>query len=382
MRKKISAYWKCQITGWLIYSVMCYFFGMAVKIDYLLLLKAISQFTFTGLLLTHLMRMMLLKWNIFQKPVRIQGAALLGVTLLFSILFTILVHFTEFVIGFYKVDMDAMNKLFVRTSIAFISLLIWNLIYFIYHYVQKSHKEQLDKIHLENELKIQHLESERTKAEFQQQRTELEMQALRAQMNPHFIFNSLNSINRFILQNNKAQASEYLTKFSKLVRMILQNSQASLISLESELEALKLYLDLEALRFEYHFTYNISVPKDLDIEILKVPPLITQPYAENAIWHGLMHKEEKGHLDIEVVPEKDNLLVKITDDGIGRKHASELASKSATRHKSMGLKITADRIAMLQRMNGNESLLTINDLANADGSAAGTEVIIKIPVLY
>jgi LytS/YehU family sensor histidine kinase len=243
-------------------------------------------------------------------------------------------------------------------------------------------KRRNEKQRLEHDLEIQKLESEKTKVEFQQQATELEMQALRAQMNPHFIFNSLNSINRFILQNNKTQASEYLTKFSRLVRLILQNSQAALITLECELEALNLYLDLEALRFEHHFAYKISVPKDIDVEILKVPPLIIQPYAENAIWHGLMHKEDKGHLDIEVVQEKDNLLVKITDDGIGRKHASKLASKSATRHKSMGLKITADRIAKLQSSNGNESPVTINDLVNADGSAAGTEVIIKIPVLY
>src|ERR1051326_355540 len=183
---------------------------------------------------------------------------------------------------------------------------------------------------LQHELELQKLEAEK-------QLTEVEMQALRAQMNPHFIFNSLNSINRFILQNNRAQASEYLTKFSKLVRMILQNSQASLISLESELESLGLYLEMEALRFNYHFNYKISVPKDLDIEMLKVPPLIIQPYVENAIWHGLMHKEEKGQLDIEVSQENDHLFFKITDDGIGRKMATELASKSATKHKSMGL---------------------------------------------
>ena len=382
MRKKLSTYWKCQITGWLIYSVMCYFFGMAMKIDYLVLLKAVSQFAFTGLLLTHLMRRMLLKWNIFQKPVRIQGAALLGVTLLFSILFTILVHFTEFVIGFYKVDMDAMSKLFARTSIAFISLLIWNLIYFIYHYVQKSHKEQLDKIHLENELKIQHLESERTKAELQQQATELEMQALRSQMNPHFIFNSLNSINRFILQNNKAQASEYLTKFSRLVRLILQNSQAALITLESELESLQLYLELEAVRFDHHFEFNIKVDDELDADIIKVPPLIIQPYTENAIWHGLMHKEEKGKLEIELFQHDNMLCCKITDDGIGRKKATELKSKSASTHKSMGMQITASRIEMLQQKKQLDASIKITDLVLADGSAGGTEVIIKIPLIY
>jgi len=232
-----------------------------------------------------------------------------------------------------------------------------------------------------SEKETQLAEMRQRTAELKQQATELEMQALRAQMNPHFIFNSLNSINRFILQNDRPQASEYLTKFSKLVRMILQNSQASLISLESELESLQLYLEMEALRFNYHYNYKISVPKDLDIDLLKVPPLIIQPYVENAIWHGLMHKEEKGRLDIEVSRESDFLFFKITDDGIGRKRAAELASKSAMKHKSMGLRITADRLAMLQSTNGTGSPVTINDLVNPDGSAAGTEVILKIPVI-
>ena len=164
--------------------------------------------------------------------------------------------------------------------------------------------------------------------------------------------------------------------------MILQNSQVSLITLESELDALKLYLEMEALRFNYHFDYKISVPNDLDIEVLKVPPLIIQPYVENAIWHGLMHKEEKGQLDIEITQENDYLYFIITDDGIGRNKAAELNSKSATKHKSVGLKITADRIAMMQHTNATQSPVTINDLINADGSAAGTEVIIKIPVIY
>ena len=190
----------------------------------------------------------------------------------------------------------------------------------VFRYILLKRRTEINKRkQAENELQLQQVESEKTKAELQQQATELEMQALRAQMNPHFIFNSLNSINRFILQNNKAQASEYLTKFSKLVRMILQNSQASLITLESELESLELYLELEALRFDYRFGYKISVPKDMDVDVLKVPPLIIQPYAENAIWHGLMHKEEKGQLDIEVSQENDLLFFRIADNGIGAK---------------------------------------------------------------
>ena len=243
-------------------------------------------------------------------------------------------------------------------------------------------KRKSEKQRLEHELELQQLESQKTKVELQHQATELEMQALRAQMNPHFIFNSLNSINRFILQNNKAQASEYLTKFSKLVRMILQNSQDSLITLESELESLELYLNLEALRFNYHFDYKITVPKDLDISVLKVPPLILQPYVENAIWHGLMHKEEKGQLDVEVSEEDSHLFFKITDNGIGREKAAAIASKSATQHKSMGLRITADRIAIIQNSQVLTSPVTINDLVDADGTAAGTEVVIKMPVIY
>lgn len=231
-------------------------------------------------------------------------------------------------------------------------------------------------------LQLERSEKEKQLAELKQKGTEMEMQALRAQMNPHFIFNSLNSINRFILQNNKAQASEYLTKFSRLVRMILQNSQASLITLESELESLELYLNLEALRFNYHFDYKINIPKDLDISALQVPPLILQPYVENAIWHGLMHKEEKGQLNVDVSEEGNYLYFKIIDNGIGREKAASLASKSATKHKSMGLRITAHRIAILQNSETNTSPVTINDLVNPDGSAAGTEVVIKMPVIY
>ncbi|MEP7375856.1 MAG: histidine kinase [Chitinophagaceae bacterium] len=230
--------------------------------------------------------------------------------------------------------------------------------------------------HLKDAAKMQH-----ENITLKQRSVELEMQALRAQMNPHFIFNSLNSINRFILQNNKEQASEYLTKFSKLIRLILQNSQAALIPLESELESMKLYLDLEALRFDYKFDYKIAVPKDMDVSALKVPPLIIQPYAENAIWHGLMQKEEKGHLNIEIYQETNHLYFKITDDGIGRKKAAARTDSSATRHKPMGMRITADRIAMMQDAGSKEPAISINDLKDPQGNDAGTEVVIKLPVI-
>jgi sensor histidine kinase YesM len=246
----------------------------------------------------------------------------------------------------------------------------------------RDQQVEKDKILFEEQLKQQQLESEKTKAELQQQKTELEMQSLRAQMNPHFIFNSLNAINLFILENNIKQASAYLSRFSRLVRLILQNSKLPLIPLESELEALELYLELEALRYDNHFDYTISVDDELDVFSLKVPPLIIQPYAENAIWHGLMHKPEKGHLAIALFEQDNRLFCKVTDDGVGRKKATEIRSKAAFTHKSMGMEITATRIAMLQQKEQLDSYITITDLILADGSAGGTEVTIKLPVHY
>ena len=275
-----------------------------------------------------------------------------------------------------QINQYSLQKYFLIVCIVF--LLGMGLIVFR-NILLKRKAEKHQRELAENELKMQTFENARTKAEFQQQATELEMQALRAQMNPHFIFNSLNSINRFILQNNSEQASEYLIKFSKLIRLILQNAQASMISLESELESLKLYLELEALRLENRFDYKIILAADLDVFALRVPPLIIQPYAENAIWHGLTHKEDKGHLEITVWEESGYLFFKITDDGIGRNKAAVINTAYGIRKKSLGSKITANRIAM---MHGNGLGVTINDLVSPEGNAMGTEVIIKISVHY
>ncbi|MBS1667380.1 MAG: histidine kinase [Bacteroidetes bacterium] len=278
-----------------------------------------------------------------------------------------------------QIKQTAQQKLFLIIGI---SVIILSGVIIIRNVSLKRKNEvQLRKM-AEAELQKQKIESQITEVELQNQKTELEMQALRSQMNPHFIFNSLNSINRFILQNNRQQASEYLTKFSRLVRTILQNSQSHFITLESELEALDLYLEMEALRFNFHFTYTITHKEDLDISVIKVPPLIVQPFVENAIWHGLMHKEEPGHLFLGVEESEGLLVFTVRDDGIGRKQSSLLASKSATKHKSLGLKITSDRIAMLNKSNSYPSSIHINDLVHADGSPAGTEVIIKIPIHY
>ena len=231
-------------------------------------------------------------------------------------------------------------------------------------------KYRLNQIHAQHEIEL-----ERHRA------AELEMQALRAQMNPHFIFNSLNSINLFILENDRQRASEYLTKFSRLIRLILHNSREEVIPLEKELEALNLYLELESLRFERRFKYKISVEDNVDVTQVKVPPLIIQPLAENAIWHGLMQKKEEGHLEIKLEKQEETLFCKIIDDGIGRKKSAETSNKFASGGKSLGMRITANRIANLRNDAEDKSQIEVTDIVREDGSPGGTEVLLKIPVL-
>ncbi|MDF1547264.1 MAG: two-component regulator propeller domain-containing protein [Bacteroidales bacterium] len=222
---------------------------------------------------------------------------------------------------------------------------------------------------------------EKIKADFQNKIAEVEMQALRAQMNPHFIFNSLNSINNFILKNESELASDFLTKFSRLVRQVLNNSRNKLVSLEDEFAALKLYLELEQLRFNNKFTYQFNIDNYLDVNLVLIPPLLIQPYVENAIWHGLMHKETDGKITIKAYQEDEKLFFVIADDGIGRKKAAEYKSRYGIRKKSMGMDITSDRISIINKMFNMEASMEIIDLYNDKHEASGTKVMISIPVI-
>ena len=244
----------------------------------------------------------------------------------------------------------------------------------------KRKAERLLKDRLERDLELERLEKEQKLADYKSRTADLEMMALRAQMNPHFIFNCLNSINRFILKNEPDAASDYLTKFSKLIRLILQNSQAKFVCLENELEALCLYIDMEISRFEDQFNYQIILDPALEIEHLEVPPLIIQPYVENAIWHGLMNKGDKGHLSIELRRERNTLCCVITDDGVGREKAAALKSKSANKNKSLGMQLTAHRLELINALNDNATTVEVTDLVDASGEACGTSVLLKIPV--
>ncbi|NBA86123.1 hypothetical protein GVN16_10150 [Emticicia sp. CRIBPO] len=218
-------------------------------------------------------------------------------------------------------------------------------------------------------------------AEFEQKIAETEMTALRAQMNPHFIFNCLNSIKLYTLENDSKTASEYLTIFSQLIRLVLENSRSEKISLQKELETLRLYIELEAMRFKDKVKYTINVDPEIDREYTEIPPLLIQPYVENAIWHGLMHKKSGGLIAINVTqPTENSLLVEITDDGVGRQQAAEYESKSAVRKKSFGLKMTSERIEAINQLYKMEAEVQITDIKNGGDKPAGTKVNIKIPL--
>ena len=262
---------------------------------------------------------------------------------------------------------------------AVIVLALFSFIY-VWNIRLKRKNEAHRRRRAENELEIQRLEGERAKAALQQRAKELEIQALRSQMNPHFIFNCLNAINRFILSHETEAASDYLTKFSRLMRMIMNHSRHSLITLAEEVEILELYLGMEVLRFKNAFDYQISIDNGIDTDDIRIPPLLLQPFVENAIWHGLMHKEERGLLSIGMVVEDDTLVCFIRDNGIGRKRAAQLKSKSAEKHKSMGLQITAERLALLTGTGEAGHFFRIEDLYDAEGNAIGTQVVLTIKI--
>ncbi|CAN5720912.1 hypothetical protein BH10BAC2_BH10BAC2_17820 [soil metagenome] len=243
-------------------------------------------------------------------------------------------------------------------------------------------RTRLQQVRLKTEMAAERIEQQQKEAEFQRQLGDISLSALRSQMNPHFIFNCLNSIKLYTTQNDTVAASEYLTKFSRLIRLVLENSRNDRITLAAELDALRLYMEMEAMRFKEKLKYGISVEKDVDMDYIEIPPLLLQPYVENAIWHGLMQKEEGGRIDIAVGMQagESMLVIKITDNGIGRVKSAELMSKTATKHKSYGMKVTSERLALINQVYKTGANVTIDDLTDSNGQPGGTQVTIKIPL--
>ncbi|MBW6499300.1 MAG: histidine kinase [Bacteroidales bacterium] len=220
---------------------------------------------------------------------------------------------------------------------------------------------------------------EKEKQSIENEMNKVRLSALRAQMNPHFIFNSLNAIRAYVISNDTRKASDYLNKFSYLIRLILQYSSKDTISLREEIDSLSLYVELEQLRFRENFNFELITPPGFKAEQYRLPPLILQPYVENAIIHGVAPKKGEKKLEIKIETGKTNLWISIRDNGIGRSLSRKKKDYQGLQHESMAMSLTSKRIDLSARQKTKENNILVTDLQE-EGLPAGTEVCIKLPV--
>jgi LytS/YehU family sensor histidine kinase len=221
-------------------------------------------------------------------------------------------------------------------------------------------------------------ETEKQYYAIEKQLYQLKQKALQLQMNPHFLFNALNSIQGLILSNDMNGAIHYLSKFSQLMRQTLSNSSESFIPLHDELNALRLYIEIESFRFNDRFEVMITVDPKIDEEFIEIPPMILQTYVENAIVHGLLNSKKKGHLLIELTLIGQKLHCIVQDDGVGRKRACEIRLESGIERKSRGMSITGERLAILNQFANDIYSVNVIDLTDEQGNASGTRVEVDI----
>tara|TARA_R110002049_G_scaffold114098_2_gene265107 strand:- start:7640 stop:8953 length:1314 start_codon:yes stop_codon:yes gene_type:complete len=223
---------------------------------------------------------------------------------------------------------------------------------------------------------------EKMKAKHEKKMAEMKVTSLRNQMNPHFIFNSLNSIKRYIIDSEKENAVYYLNKFSKLIRLILSSSMEEVISLKDELETITLYVNIENIRFNNEIEFMLEVDENIDQDSTKIPSLILQPFVENAIWHGLSLRELNKKLKIKIESEgNSHLKIDIIDNGIGRERSAEIKSRKIHKQDSVGIKLTEERLRHFSKENKKNYSLKFIDLFDADNQPSGTKVVLKLPLV-
>jgi ligand-binding sensor domain-containing protein len=208
----------------------------------------------------------------------------------------------------------------------------------------------------------------------------IELNALRAQMNPHFVFNAINSVQYFITNNDPDSSQRYLSKFARLIRYVIDNSKLTSIPVKKEIEALTLYLELESLRFGKHFEYELKVHPNVDTEYTQIPSMLIQPYVENSIWHGIMHKEGKGKIEISMEMKGPVLYCVISDNGIGRKKSMALKRDKEKLYKSVGMSNTKERLEIINQVNHSDMSVKVLDATDEKGNSCGTIVEIHIPI--
>jgi sensor histidine kinase YesM len=368
MFNKISTYWKCQLIGWTVFAVTTYVFNIIIYGDLVgYFFKAVVLFL-SGLSISHLLKLTIRRTGILKRKFASQIIYLAILTVIFSVVSTYV-----WMIGLVKTrlwDVHALEKVHPKISsyqiyfyYLFVVLLIlsaWVLIYFLIHYVKGIRRE------------------EQLKAQYKLQIIELEAKALRAQMNPHFIFNCMNSIKSLIQKNEHDKAIDYLTTFSKLIRTVLQNSDKREITLFDELETCRLYMQLESLRFVNKISYRFDIQDALDLKSVMVPALIIQPFIENAIWHGVMPKEEGGSITVTVDKTDHTIHCIIDDDGIGREMSKQNKFRGeSSAHESKGVHLTQARLGLDNLLNERKASLEIIDKQDNSATEYGTTVILS-----
>jgi sensor histidine kinase YesM len=210
----------------------------------------------------------------------------------------------------------------------------------------------------------------------------LEQRLLLSQMNPHFVFNSLTAIQSYIFRNDPYMAGKYLANFSKLVRLILENSRVEHIPIAKEMETIRHYLDLQALRFDNKFEYSVETSPDIDPEHHLIPPMLAQPFIENAIEHGIIHLSEGGKISIRYKISDEHIILEVEDNGIGIERASSFEENKRTKHQSLATKITRDRLKNLRKIYGEKIRMDIIDKSLSDiEKGQGTLIKFYIPIL-
>lgn len=207
---------------------------------------------------------------------------------------------------------------------------------------------------------------------------ELELKTLQLQMNPHFIFNALNSIQSYVVSNEVIKANDYLSKFANLIRSFLDSSRSKYISVSEEIKLLSLYAEMEKLRFDNKFDFQINVDPNIN-QLIEIPTMILQPFVENAINHGLRYKKSKGYLHIDFNQTEHELICTIKDNGIGRQKASEIKAKSKKGYQSQGMEITRERLETYNKLNNSRVKFLIQDLFAAEEEEVGTLIVVKFP---
>ncbi|MCK4568789.1 MAG: histidine kinase [Bacteroidales bacterium] len=245
---------------------------------------------------------------------------------------------------------------------ALIFALLWSFIYWRIRAIKKKHEVEKKVLAIEKEL------------------FDIQQKALQLQMNPHFIFNSLNAIQSFVIANDTDKAIHYLSKFSQLMRMTLANSREASIPVKDELKAVMHYMDIERLRFDNKFDYKAEVDNNIDQEFMEIPPMIIQPFVENAIIHGLVNSPEPGHILLSLKLQENFIFCTIEDNGIGRKKAQEIRDESGIKRKSRGMLITRERLEILNKQNKEKFAVKVIDLHDKSGKPSGTRV--EINILY